>query len=98
MKTGFYDAHGTEYETGDLVLNPLFCDIWLVDEYTPEDGKEPDDPPYCLKLYGVSDIHVMPIDEPCDFEILKRKSDPDYSKTLEKCHEYAKKWMNETQQ
>lgn len=92
-KTGYFDANGREYELGDLVYNPLFGDVWLVDEWTEDEPREPGDSPYCLRQYCSKEIYSMDIDDPDGFVIESRKGDEGYEKLYEQCEDYAKRWL-----
>lgn len=91
MGIDYFDANGKEYHLGDLVYNPFFGDIWLVDKWRPEDKPGPEDSPYCFILYGDRDEYVMDIQDPDGFEIERRIGEDGYDELLRKCKEFAKK-------
>lgn len=93
MGIGYFDSEGREYELGDLVYNPLFGDVWLVDEWAEDEPREPGDSPYCLRKYCSKKIYSMGIDDPDGFVIEARKGDENYGKLYEQCEEYAEKWL-----
>lgn len=80
----YRDASGQQYHIGDLVLNPSFHDIWLVEELDAETQKQYDlDIPYVLTQYGDPDSYIMEIDKPAGFVIACTPDEPDkYIKLL----------------
>ncbi|MBD5584079.1 MAG: hypothetical protein HDQ88_03280 [Clostridia bacterium] len=89
--TGRLDPNGNEYHVGDLVLNELFGDVWLVDHWLPDDDPGPDDTGFCFMQYCSHDLMVIDIEEPESFAILSRPGDEDYQKIYDECVEVARK-------
>lgn len=89
----YKDANGNQYYIGDLVFNPFFGDIWLIDKYSEKEMKEyKTECPYCLKLWTSADQYVMDLDEPEGFVILKHKNEDGYSELYNECLEVLKKY------
>ena len=40
MLTGYKDPKGKEYKVGDIVLNPLWGDLWIVGKYSDSSKME----------------------------------------------------------
>ena len=89
-KTGFTDANGKEYKTGDIVYNPCFGDLWFVQKvHSDEEQRDLDlDVPYYFTLYGNPDEHYMGLDEPMGFTIAYTKDDSCYNDILEDFHKH----------
>ena len=87
QKTGYFDMNGTEYEMGDLVVNTLFGDIWLVNKYTEEErAADPDlECEYCLRLWADPDYMAIDLDEPEGFEVIANKGDEKYDELMAAC-------------
>ena len=90
MGTGYHDCDGREYHVNDLVLNELFGDVWLVDEWRPEDAPGPEDSPYCLVLNCDRSEYVIDIEDPDGFRIIARKGDDGYQEIYDECVAVAK--------
>ena len=74
-KLNYKDSKGVNYHIGDIVYNPCFGDIWLIEELSEEDMKKFGfDIPYVFTQYGNADAYTMTIDEPKGFVI---ESTPD---------------------
>lgn len=94
-KTGYFDSNGREYELGDLVYNPMFGDVWLVDEWDENEARDAGDSPYCLRQYCSKEIYCIDIDDPDGFVIEARRGDEHYDELYRQCEEYARKWLEE---
>lgn len=91
---GYLDSNGNQYYIGDLVFNPCFGDIWLVDKYTEKEMKEfKTKCPYCLKLWTSADEYIIDIDEPAGFVIEKHKNDEGYQELYNECLKVLKETM-----
>lgn len=73
---GYTDSNGTQYYLGDIVLNPWFGDLYIVEE---ADDDIKDDCPYMLSQYGDASNYCMALDEPAGFIIVCHKNDKDYA-------------------
>lgn len=91
VSTGHFDPNDKEYQVGDLVMNELFGDVWLVDYWQPEDNPEPDDTEFCFVQYCMHDLTVIDIAEPEGFTIIARLGDDEYQKLYEECLATGKK-------
>lgn len=98
MKTGYFDSNNKEYEIGDIVLNPYFNDLWIVDMWSNvTDFICEDDTDYCFVLWGNAKCHYMDILEPEGFTIIARKSEDEnkYNELLEVCDKASKTMLDE---
>lgn len=71
---GFFDSKNSQYYVGDIVLNPAFNDLWLV---------EKDNNSYIFTLFGNKDNYYMPLDEPLGFIIMSHEGDKTYQALYE---------------
>lgn len=76
-KNKYVDNEGKEYKLGDLVLNPFFNDMWIVQEWEGNYG-EGEECPYCFAQYGFQDLYCMAVDEPIGFIIVGSVGDNNY--------------------
>lgn len=69
-KLRYKDDNGDNYHIGDIVFNPCFGDLWLIEKLFKEEMKEYNfETPYVFTLYGDRDSYMMEITEPKGFVI-----------------------------
>lgn len=96
MSKKYVDGNGSEYKLGDIVHNPFFGDVWIVQEW--EDAyKEGEECPYCFAQYGYQDNYCMALDEPVGFKIISSKGDEQYDKLLEEVLKVGKEIIDNNQ-
>ncbi len=91
-KTGIFDSNNKEYKLYDIVYNPFFGDLWIVD-YNKENERE--DCKYRLILYNNEDDYYMDLDEPVGFKILASKGDKNYDELLKLMNDKKEEFKKE---
>lgn len=79
----YKDSKGKKYKLGDIVLNPFFGDMWVVQKWDEQYMDKTEKCPYCFAQYGFQDNYCMGLDEPIGFSIIASKGDEQYDKLLE---------------
>lgn len=95
--TKYKDESGNTFCVGDIVYNPCFGDVWLLEELDEQKQKcFGFDTPYVFTQYGNADNYIMEIDEPKGFVVIGHSSDlPLYIKYLIM---FTKQYLLETEE
>lgn len=89
--TNYKDGKGDNFKVGDIVYNPCFGDLWVVQKTTKEDKEMYGiEDPYLFAKDNDKDIYCMDISEPRGFVIYKSPDEKDYDILIKSMEDFAK--------